>query len=713
MGGTRRTVARRGRWVTCFLAAGLVASACAADSPDAAAPVATTAAEHEVEPEPAPALPGDDESDAGNSDPDGDPTVEDAAGDEVADEVAEQNDGLLREVRSATPGRRATIRENPCLPALDDIADRADCFRATMPEARVGSEVRGEVEIALARIHAEDDTGLPPVLFVDGGPGAATLDHLSTWWEFSELERWAADRDVIVFDARGVGLSSPLITCEAIAGLRNRPTPFTHGELVKRLETCRDQMDAAAFDPRHFNAFAMADDIEDIRRLLEIDEWFVLGTSYGTKVAVLAADRHPSGVSGLILDSVLPTDEELVFETRHAVEALALLCHEDDTCARDNGDVLATYDEVIDDFRDNPITTDDGLVIGHRHVDNLVFNMMYNAESASTVPSMLDRLAERPPGVDRMIDLAFGGLNVAPDLPQLVVMCNSDLSPAQRRWSVDDTEQVANSSMASTDGAGEYCDALELPTPLEGYDVRVVPSKPSVVLGGGLDPVTPADWGRDLARDAPRARFVEFPEAGHGVLAESFCAEDVVTAFLADPGQPLDIRCVASDRLLDFEGEGFFGQATQNRSGEASEFELVREGSDEAVTLAVVIPEQWVAFRADFDANPVDDSTETANLLLFDDENLPTLVASVGVLELDPDIPLAAEVALIPGDLIDTPDIPSADEVLAKKSRVGGEGFVAIVFRKGTNAFFAAVFLTDGEIPPSFADVLNSLEVVS
>src|SRR5439155_2528895 len=51
-----------------------------------------------------------------------------------------------------------------------------------------------------------------------------------------------------------------------------------------------------------------ADDIDAIRQAIGVDKLTLAGTSYGTKVALVYAQRHPSHVERLVLDSVVPLD---------------------------------------------------------------------------------------------------------------------------------------------------------------------------------------------------------------------------------------------------------------------------------------------------------------------------------------------------------------------------------------------------------------------
>lgn len=102
--------------------------------------------------------------------------------------------------------------------------------------------------------------GLPAVV-LHGGPGAACATWLARLFD-PDVYR------VILFDQRGCGRSVP------------------HGEL-------------AANTTAHLVA-----DIERIRTHLGIEQWLVLGGSWGATLAILHAARHPERVRALILRGV-------------------------------------------------------------------------------------------------------------------------------------------------------------------------------------------------------------------------------------------------------------------------------------------------------------------------------------------------------------------------------------------------------------------------
>jgi proline iminopeptidase len=102
-----------------------------------------------------------------------------------------------------------------------------------------------------------------------GGPGGGCSPAMRRYFDPEHYR-------VILFDQRGCGRSRP------------------HASVVNN------------------TTWHLVDDIELIRRTLDIDEWIVFGGSWGATLALIYAEEHPSRVSQMVLRGVfLMTQSEL------------------------------------------------------------------------------------------------------------------------------------------------------------------------------------------------------------------------------------------------------------------------------------------------------------------------------------------------------------------------------------------------------------------
>lgn len=115
-------------------------------------------------------------------------------------------------------------------------------------------------------------TGNPigqPFLIIHGGPGSGSSRKLTQLLDHSKYK-------IIQIDQRGCGNSKPL------------------GKVVKN--TTQD----------------LIQDIENIREILEIEKWDILGGSWGASLGVLYTAKHPNTVDKLILrNTFLCTKKEI------------------------------------------------------------------------------------------------------------------------------------------------------------------------------------------------------------------------------------------------------------------------------------------------------------------------------------------------------------------------------------------------------------------
>jgi proline iminopeptidase len=123
---------------------------------------------------------------------------------------------------------------------------------------------QGKLQVSqLHRIHYEE-SGNPqgkPVVFLHGGPGGGITPM---YRQYFNPELWR----IVIFDQRGCGKSTP------------------YAELAEN------------------TTWDLVEDIEKLRRHLEIDRWVVFGGSWGSTLALAYAQTHPDRCKGLILRGI-------------------------------------------------------------------------------------------------------------------------------------------------------------------------------------------------------------------------------------------------------------------------------------------------------------------------------------------------------------------------------------------------------------------------
>lgn len=240
-------------------------------------------------------------------------------------------------------------------------------------------------EIARRQAHTSeaDVERMPALLFLQGGPGceAPRLDGapLSSW-----LGALVAHHRVILLDQRGTGASTPID--DPLAG------GDAHG--TARLLS-------------HMRADEIVEDCEDLRRALGIEQWSVLGQSFGGFCTVRYANAHPGNVEKIYLTGGLPAVGTSIDEV-YALTYEAMRAKSEEFYTRYPGDrdVMAA---LLERAARGEVTTFTGERVGPerlRSVGSLL--------GASGGAEILHALLERDPSswafrYDLPSALAFGG----------------------------------------------------------------------------------------------------------------------------------------------------------------------------------------------------------------------------------------------------------------------------------------------------------------
>ena len=136
------------------------------------------------------------------------------------------------------------------------------------------------------------------LLVLSGGPGQPGLPLLDRFVD-AALSRERTQYRIVVFDQRGTGAGA--LDCPALQAQMGSSdlTPPS----AAAVRACARQLGARrAF----FGTDDVVADMDDLRRALGVNSWSLDGISYGTYVGERYALAHPSNVTKLVLDSVVP-----------------------------------------------------------------------------------------------------------------------------------------------------------------------------------------------------------------------------------------------------------------------------------------------------------------------------------------------------------------------------------------------------------------------
>lgn len=457
---------------------------------------------------------------------------------------------------------------------------KARCGTHTVEEIR-GTEDPTDITLEFAVVPSETegtDRGLPVVLLA-GGPGQSAIDAYAPALRL--YAPFLRDRDVLLLDQRGTGRSQP-IRCDTPDEELGLEEALSVDVDVERLTACKQahmHLDLGAYTtPR-----AVAD-LAEVLDALGYDQVNLVGGSYGTRMALAFARRHPNRVRTMVLDGVAPVDMAIPLsfagDADRAIDAMVRDCAAEPACAEAFGDLGA----MIDDLLEPTDATPPQMTVEHPRTGEAatldvdrelllqgIRGILYVPDLAALLPLSLSRAAagDFDPLLAQTLLLSDGMRSSMADGMYLSVMCTEDVPFIT---DAEVAEQAAPTRFGTkiVDDLRKSCEHWhqgELPA---DYREPVSADVPTLLLSGEIDPVTPSRWAEHAAQTLPNARTVTVPGAGHGVIVLP-CVAGMVDRFMdtADPAG-LDVSCVGKHRrppfFIDFAGPTL--QAAAQAQGE-------------------------------------------------------------------------------------------------------------------------------------------------
>jgi pimeloyl-ACP methyl ester carboxylesterase len=446
------------------------------------------------------------------------------------------------------PRDLVTLAELPLFGPTNPAVRTMRCSRVTVPLDRTGT-VAGDVHLLVTRIAARRGPAQGAVVGLSGGPGEAAAVDVGSFAD--AMAPALATRDLIVPDQRGTGHSGAL-HCRALDKPRS---------LLAAVGACADELgERRAF----YRSIDSVDDLETIRQQAGYDKLTLYGTSYGTKVALMYAQRYPEHVERLALDSVVPTDgpDPYGLSTLEAVPRIFdQLC--DAACrTRSDTDPTADLTALVARIASGPL---DGEVVepsGRRHAKPLLRSSIlgsliagdFEPEVRTLFPGALHAAARGDTApVARLTTFGTPGFDASDDPStffsdalNLATLCTDVRYPWDPLATAPDRAGQALTALAGMPDAafGPFDRATGLAqthlclawpgSPAPATPLGPPPDVPVLVLSGSTDLRTPTEDAQRVAALSPQASLVQVPGAGHSVLSGSACAQRAVRAFFAD-----------------------------------------------------------------------------------------------------------------------------------------------------------------------------------
>lgn len=448
----------------------------------------------------------------------------------------------------AVPAAGAAFGEGAVKPAYEEAAcpvkvapgEGIECGVLTVPENRKKARSRAiRLPVMIFRSTAAAPA-IDPIVYLPGGPGLSSIEGRTT----GKGNPFLAERDHILLEGRGNLFAQPSLACPDVNALRTvNAAPAAQTAAVAR---CRAVLLASGVDLDGYTSEEAADDLDDLRRLLGIRQWNLIGFSYGTRLAQTVLQRHPEGVRSVVLDSVLPIDvnydELAAAPLRRAIDLLLDSCASDPVCALRHPDIRGRFAALIDRADREGIPVSDRVLRG-RDIADAIGAGLQQPKLIPTLPRIITEVSEgRFDGLLPLIQRSPSRFNWG---LRLSIWCAEEMpfeSPGRMASQISPALGLGGADNRTA--TPEMCAAWRVSAADARANEPVKSDLPILILAGEFDPVTPPAWGQRLLRTMPNARFVQVPGQAHGAMFNR-CGGQLTLAFLRDPRAPLDGDCIA------------------------------------------------------------------------------------------------------------------------------------------------------------------------
>jgi pimeloyl-ACP methyl ester carboxylesterase len=411
-------------------------------------------------------------------------------------------------------------------------------------------------------------------LFVNpGGPGASAVDAAAGMGFALAGSPIAEHFDIVAFDPRGVGYSTPSVRCrtdaEFDAWRRNPMVDYSPAgvaaiEQINRdyAKECADKMGTAFL--AGVGTASAAKDMDTVRQVLGDEKINYLGFSYGTELGTAYLERFPDRVRTMVLDGAIDPAQNSVDSIVQQMTGFQVAFNDYAAdCAKSAGCPLGTdpahwvdrFHQLIDPLVVQPGPTSDPRGLSYQDAITGTFNALYTPQYWKFLTSGLLGLQRHTDAGDLLM-LAdeyegrdtYGHYSNGQDAFN-AVRCVDEPTPTDPAVWADLDRRTRE--LAPFQAYGQFtglaprdiCAFWPAPPTSTPHPAPPAPLGSVVVVSTTHDPATPYEAGVNLARELI-APLVTFDGTQHTVVFNgNECIDSAIVRYVVDQTLPINLQC--------------------------------------------------------------------------------------------------------------------------------------------------------------------------
>tara|TARA_Y100000590_G_scaffold169948_1_gene194520 strand:- start:780 stop:2186 length:1407 start_codon:yes stop_codon:yes gene_type:complete len=397
---------------------------------------------------------------------------------------------------------------------------------------------QGESSTAFAVIKsskAEHD----PILFLHGGPGGRSIADRYMW--LTPQSKILNSNDLILIDQKGSGESKPSLDCWEV-----------EEDLTEEaISACKTRLSLKGIDFSSYQIRGIAEDIVDLRNVLGIKKWNLYGVSFGSRIALELLAIDQAAVNSVVLDSPLPGHiaayDSLPYESERAINfaidncqkirecRLAISDQENSACSNTQKLMSECLGDLLLELKTNPIifsTVGKSISIDDSTFALELVRSLAHPDGKEIVPKAVllalnGRMAE---AMNSLLTVDISGYSKGDKLSegaQFSSECLDELpknDPLIEKYSTPlasalSEREVVLQKICAIWNPGETL--LKKPFP-QSFKTE------ALILGGLLDPITPAAWSSKTQEILPNSILIQRENWTHAPSLNDECAKELV-----------------------------------------------------------------------------------------------------------------------------------------------------------------------------------------
>ena len=453
------------------------------------------------------------------------------------------------------------------------------------------------ITIALKKLPASDsDAEQGSLFFNPGGPGVSgirTLETLAT----ALPEELRAGYDVVGFDPRGIGQSTP-ITCWTDEDIHQVLADAQNGKLsdLASIDTAsstyvsaQEKINLGAADAAactqysevpelldHVGTRNVARDLDVLRATNGNTKLNYLGTSYGTYIGAIYADLFPDHVGRAVLDGAMDPsrhwadgEAETTAFKESVLRQYVEHCQAQGSCplSGSTDEAITQLRAFVDGLDKDPLTAPDSnatAIIRHYAIDKpdwealtaMLTPAISNHDGALMVKAKQSIPAlQLPTTVEQAVSKANNLFMAA------AVICNDypDTGSTSSDWDAQSAAEKKASPFfgGTSNGMEAYCRGWGHRAQTPPQETHAEGSAPILVVGLTKDSRTLYPWAQSLTDQLDNGHLLTVEGYGHITFGSNACATAAMTDFLVNGTVPAEgTTCAAEPQPANNGGTG-------------------------------------------------------------------------------------------------------------------------------------------------------------